>query len=143
MASQDDLFHEGLRDALRHAIKALGGFEAVGTDIWPSKLRKHAGIWLADCLNPERPAKLDLEEFAQILSMARARGIHCAMHQLCDESGYERPSISPMKTKRQLLAEQFSRLAAELGRLAEEEAAIGNADLMRSLHGAKTDESEV
>lgn len=140
MSSQDELFHEGLRDALRHAIKALGGFEAVGADIWPSKLRKHAGTWLADCLNPERPAKLDLEEFAQILSMARARGVHCAMHQLCDETGYERPGISPMKTQRQLLAEEFSRLAGELARLAEEEAAIGNAELMRGLRAIKSDD---
>lgn len=124
MSPQAPLFHEDFRDALRHAIKALGGVEAVGADLWPSKTRKAAGTWLSDCLNPERPAKLDLEEVVQILDMARAEGIHCALHQLCDEAGYARPDIAPTKTPRQELVAEIEKTLAKLRHLAEQEAAI-------------------
>lgn len=119
-----ELFHEDFRDALRQAVKALGGYDTVGADLWPSKTRKAAGAWLSDCLNPERAAKLDLEEISQILRMARERGVHCAMHQLAEESGYAPPVIRPDRTPEQLLAEQMKRMVADLARLADEHAAI-------------------
>ena len=124
MNSQDPLFHEDFRDALRHAIKAMGGFEAVGADLWPSKLRKAAGTWLSDCLNAERPAKLDLEEIAEILRMARAASIHCAMHQLADDTGYERPEIAAQPSEAQKIASRMQAVAAEYANLANEMAAI-------------------
>ena len=127
MSPQTQLFHEDFRDALRHAIKALGGVEAVGADLWPSKTRKAAGTWLSDCLNPERPAKLDLEEIVQIIDMARAEGIHCALHQLCDETGYHRPEIAPAKTPRQELVAEIERTLAKLRQLTEQEAALDRA----------------
>lgn len=118
-----ELFHDDFRDALRHAIKALGGYEAVGADLWPAKMRKAAGNWLNDCLNDERPAKLDLEEIVQILRMARERGIHCAIYQLCDETLYARPGIVAPKSPLEEKAERLERLAAEFKRLAAEVAA--------------------
>ena len=137
MSSQDHLFHEDWRDAIRHAVKAMGGFEAVGFDLWPTKTRKAAGIWLSDCLNPERPAKLDLDEIVKIHSLARDKGIHCAMHQLCDETRYVRPEIAPIKTKRQELAEKYQRLAQEMKRLADEEAACERAETMNEIRSVK------
>lgn len=118
-----ELFHDDFRDALRHAVKALGGVEAVGHDLWPAKSRKAAGSWLSDCLNPERPAKLELEEVVQILRMARARQIHCALYELCDAVGYARPPIVSPKTPAQQKADELSRLADEFRRLANEAAA--------------------
>lgn len=88
---QQDLIHEDWRDALRHTVKALGGFETVGEQLWPGKLRKAAGAWLSDCLNPERPAKLDLEELQHLMRLARDRGVHLPMHYLCDDLGYGHP----------------------------------------------------
>lgn len=133
MSSQDPLFHEDWRDALRHAVKAMGGFEAVGFELWPSKTRKAAGIWLSDCLNPERPAKLDIEEIAQIHTMARAAGIHCAANQFCAEAGYEDPVIRAGKTKHQELAEKYARHASEMVRLADELAAINRSETMAEI----------
>lgn len=89
---QQDLIHEDWRDALRHAVKAMGGYDVVGAEIWPSKPRRAAGAWLSDCLNPERPAKLDIEEIQQLMRMARNKGLHIVLHFLCDELGYSRPS---------------------------------------------------
>lgn len=122
--SPQELFHDDFRDALRHAIKALGGFEAVGAELWPSKLRKQAGAWLSDCLNPERAAKLDLEEIAEIMRMARAAGVHCAMHQLADETGYARPDIAPQQSEAQKIAARMQAITREFAHLADEMAAI-------------------
>jgi hypothetical protein len=139
MSQQDPLFHEDFRDALRHAIKALGGYEAVAVDLWPTKAgnRKAAATWLSDCLNPERPAKLDLEDLVKILEMARAAGIHCAMHRLCDEIGYARAEIAPARTPRQELVDRMERCLAEFKRLADEEAAIQHSETLAQIRTAK------
>lgn len=127
MTPQDQLFHEDLTDALRHAIKALGGFEVVGHDLWPTKSAAAAGRLLSDCLNPERPAKLDVDDVVALLAMGRRRGVHCAMWQLCDDTGYTRPSIAPDRTPEQELAEKLVRQAAEFKQTADELAAIKHA----------------
>ena len=127
--NQEELFHEDFRAALEHAVRALGGYQAVGAALWPAKTLKAADNWLRDCLDPERPAKFEIDEIVEILRMARLEGIHCAMHQLSDDAGYERPSIAPRKTKYQTLAEQFERQATKLRNLADEMAATESADV--------------
>src|SRR5690606_37654115 len=62
MGTQVQLSHEDFPDALKDLVKALGGPEAVGLEVWPAKPMKPARNWLRDGLAPERPAKLDLEE---------------------------------------------------------------------------------
>lgn len=124
MATQDELFHEDFRDALKHLVKALGGFEAVGLELWPAKSMKAAGNWLRDCLDPERPAKLDLEEVVRLLRMGRERGVHCAMHQLADETGYARPDIAPQQSEAQKIAARMQAITREFAHLADEMAAI-------------------
>ncbi|HEX7113739.1 MAG TPA: hypothetical protein VF193_01295 [Steroidobacter sp.] len=133
MGTQDQLFHEDFRDALKHLVKALGGFEAVGLELWPAKSMKAAGNWLRDCLDPERPAKLDLEEVVRLLRMGRERGVHCAVHKLADETGYERPGIAPCKTKAQLIGEQMAHHLREFQRLANEQAAALTANELRAV----------
>lgn len=121
--TQERLFFEDFRDSLRHAVRALGGFDSVGTALWPAK-GDGAGRWLSDCLNSERPAKLDIEEIERIVILARARGIHCAMHAFCDRTGYARPDISPGRTPEQELADEFERQVQEIKNTADKIAAL-------------------
>jgi hypothetical protein len=127
MNPQEPLWHEDFRDALRHAVKAMGGYEVVGKDLWPAKSPKAAGCWLSDCLNPERAAKFSVDEMARLLKIARAAGVHCAMNQLHIEAGYAPPVIAPDRTPEQDLAEMMQRHAAEYARLANEHAAVTQA----------------
>jgi transposase len=105
---QEKLFHEDWRDALKHLVKALGGFDAVGIEIWPAKTRKAAGAWLSDCLNPERPAKLDLEEIQKLLQMGRDRDLHVGLYQLVDDLGYARPATRDPQDVEGEIARQMS-----------------------------------
>ena len=134
---QDTLFHDSFRAALAHAVNALGGCASVGARLWPTKELKRSEQKLANCLNPDHDWKLDLDEIQAILSWAREAGVHCAIHQLCDETGYTRPEISPGKTKHQQLASQYAQHAAEMVRLADELAAIERAETMAEIRAVK------
>ena len=117
MGTQDRLFHEDWRDALKHLVKALGGHEAVGAEIWPHRTRKAASGLLSDCLNPDRPNKLDLEEIEALLRMGRDEGIHCGLQILCDRTSYERPQPTTPKSPKALLLERQAAIAAEAVRI--------------------------
>src|SRR5688572_11959527 len=130
MSTQDPLFHDNFNDALANAVKALGRgkIEPVALELWgPAK--PNAGRYLADCLNPERDAKLSIQELVTLLQWAREKGIHWAMHALCEEVGYGEPAIVARKTPEQQLAEQMARAANDYLRLANEAAAAASARL--------------
>jgi hypothetical protein len=116
------LFHESFNDALQSAVRALGKHEAIARDLWPTK--PNAGRYLSDCLNPDREAKLALEDMTALLRMARERGIHWAFYQLCDELGYAHPEIAARPTEEQRLAERMRRIVDEFTHLADEAAAL-------------------
>lgn len=118
--TQEELFHEDWRDALRHLVKAIGGVETVGANLFPNKTRKAAGTWLSDCLNPERPAKLDLEDIEALLHLGRERGVHCGIHILCDHVGYTRPQQAAPKSPKTLLLEKQAALAAQAAHVQRE-----------------------
>lgn len=103
-----DFEHEHWRDALRHTVKAMGGFEAVGAELFPNKTRKAAGNWLSDCLNEERSAKLDLEEIQGLIALGRSRGVHTAMYELCDSTDYQRPKPATPKSPRTEILEKIA-----------------------------------
>lgn len=115
---------EDLNQALRDVVKALGGFEAVGADMYPTKTRKKAGDWLGDQLNPNRDAKLSLEEFETIMLMGRQAGLHTVMHYLAYATHYERPEPSAPSNPRTVLIERRAKIARERLKLDEEELAI-------------------
>lgn len=133
MNPQDELFHEDWRDALRHVVKALGGYEAVGIVLYPTKTRKAAGNWLSDCLNPERAAKPELEDIEALLRMGREAGCHTAMHILADRTNYERPKAAAPKSTKCVLLEQQAIHAAEQARLQREIDRLDGACELRSI----------
>jgi len=105
---QFDLVHDDIWAALRGLVSACGGSKTVGALIWPAK-RKSDG-WLDDCLNPDREAKLCLEEFIHLLRIGRDHGFHGAKHFLDDTTNYSRTQpVEPEDELTVLLRRYLSR----------------------------------
>lgn len=129
MTGQEPLFYDDFRGAVRHLIGALGGPKKVAALLRPLLSQQSGVNWVNDCLNPNRDSKFAFEDLSALLAAGRTHGVHCAMWQLCDESGYTHPSIAPLKTKNQERAERMDALLKEFRRLADEEAADANHSL--------------
>ncbi len=80
--------YEDELDALRDAVRTLGGTKVVGHELRPDLPPDKAGAWLKDCLNPERPEKLALSQVRLLLRMARDAGYHAPMQFIAGEIGY-------------------------------------------------------
>lgn len=81
--------YEDIREALRAAINALGGFKKVGCRLRPAMKPDQARAWLNNAIDPTRPEKLEIEDIVAILADARGIGFHGAMHQIDRDAGYE------------------------------------------------------
>lgn len=93
---QNDMpFFEGPEDALREAVRALGGPKKVGPMLWPDKQIDAAARLLTDCLNCGRPEKLELSQTIFILRAAHDAGYHAAFLWLAGEMGYDAKPVSP------------------------------------------------
>jgi hypothetical protein len=92
---QQALFHEDINDALRAAIKSIGGTKEVASKLWPEKTMADAHSYLNDCLNTARPAKLSPEQVLLLLKWAREKGFHGAMQFICSEAGYRAEPVDP------------------------------------------------
>lgn len=82
-------FFEGPEDALREAVRAMGGPKKVGPMLWPDKTQEAAARLLQDCLNISRPEKLELSQVMLILRGARDVGYHAAFQFIGGDVGYE------------------------------------------------------
>lgn len=109
---QLDLVHDDVWAALRGLVSACGGSKVVGPLIWPAKVKSSG--WLDDCLNPDREAKLCLEEFFHLLRIGRERGFHGAKHYLDDVTFYERSQPANPADRKALLQERFIAAKNEL-----------------------------
>ncbi len=78
-----------VNDALKEAVRALGGNKKVGSLLRPELPMEQATNWLRDCLNPERREKLSPEQAILILRLARQAGYHAAMTFIAGDIGYE------------------------------------------------------
>lgn len=108
-AGQSALFVEDLRDALKDAVRALGGNKAVGRRLRPELTADSAGDWVKDCLNPARRERFDPEQVLWLIREAKLVGCHSIVNYICDEAGYTRPSpVEPAdeaaELKRQAIA---------------------------------------
>jgi hypothetical protein len=88
---QQELYHETLTEALQAVVSALGGKKAVATLLWPEKPADESARLLADCLNPDRAARLDPDRLVFLLRLARAKSCHTAIAWICEASGYAPP----------------------------------------------------
>ena len=100
------LFLSTIEEALKEAVKAMGGAKSVGVQMRPEKLAIDAGAWLSDCLNHEKRDKLSLEQVMWIIREARQHGCHVAMDFICETAGYESAKpLEPENEKSKLMRE--------------------------------------
>ena len=78
-------------DALNGVVQAVGGYKKAGVLLRPELSEKPlaAAQWLRDCLNPEKPERLNPDQVFMLLRIARAGDYHAAKHWLDAELGYE------------------------------------------------------
>lgn len=93
--------------------------------------------WFLDALNHDRRTEFHAEHLRRACRIGRAHDCHVLKHWFDDASGYQRTSIAPSKTPQQELAEKMRRTADEFGRLADEYAAIENAETMAQIRRAR------
>lgn len=86
---EDDL------EAVRDAVRALGGTKVVGSALRPEMAVDHAAAWLKDCLNVERREKLSLPRVIKIMRMAHDAGYHGPAQFLAHEMGYVAQPVEP------------------------------------------------
>lgn len=110
-------FFEDINDALREAVRALGGVKQVGAWLWPEIAPDTAGNRLRDCLNPERREKLSPEQVLFILRRAREVGYHAAMEYLAASCGYAKPAPLAPEDKLADLQRQFIASVESLERI--------------------------
>lgn len=101
---------ETFNDALVEAVKALGGSKVVGPMLWPEKTLESAQRQLLDCLNPERPNRLNPDQVVFILRKAREINCHVAAEWLMAHLGYAKPV--PVEPREELAGLQREFIAA-------------------------------
>lgn len=95
---QHQLFHEDVFDAMRSDAEQIGGprgLKVVAGHLWPSKPVDQAARWFADCLNRDRPAKLDPEEFIHFLVLAVQHNAFCTLRFLGGATRCEFKRVTP------------------------------------------------
>lgn len=103
---QMPLLIEDLDDAMREAIRAIGGAKRAGSFLWPEMDPAAAGRRLSDCLSSEKREKLAFAQGLALLREARRAGAHAAMGFVAGWCGYEDPRpIEPRDELAQLQRE--------------------------------------
>lgn len=116
---QPALFYESLNEVLAAVVTALGGKKVVASVLWPEKPVEEAARYLADCLNSDRPAKLDPEKLLLLLKLARGKGIHLAMTWISEDAGYAPPQPTEPQDEYAELQRQFIRAAETVEAIAK------------------------
>ena len=111
MNVQPALFYEDIFDVARAMVQATGGAKVVAGQLWPHMAAIEAQRKLLDCLNRERPEKLDLEEFLAIVRLARVAGFHQGKHWIDMECGYQPTQPADPRIERDRLAEELANAA--------------------------------
>jgi hypothetical protein len=86
-----EAFFEDINDALREAIRQLGGNKVVGSRLRPELPVTQAEGWLRDCLNEARREKLSPEQVLLLMVWANEAGYHGLMGYVATTSRYEAP----------------------------------------------------
>lgn len=87
-------FFDDINDALKDAVRALGGPKKVGVLLWPEldHAPEQAANKMRDCLNPERREKLSPQQLLYVMRKAREVGHHSLMGFVATDTGYAVPA---------------------------------------------------
>lgn len=87
--------YEDETDALRELVRDLGGNKAVGPLLRPDLAGERAAAWLKDCLNPERPERLQPSQLFMLLGLGRKHQIHGPSQFILGNVGYHITPVEP------------------------------------------------
>lgn len=122
-------------DALDGVVHALGGYKKVGVMLRPELGEKPqaASQWLRDCLNPEKPERLNPDQVFMLLRAARAIDYHAAKHWMDAELGYEQGrALSPkdeavdLQSRGAVLIRELKGITERLERLSQPPLSVVN-----------------
>ena len=106
--------YENIEDALRDAVRALGGTKAVGGRLFPSLPIEQAASRVADCLNVDRRQHFAPSEVCWLLRQARIAGHHETMVYIATVAGYEPPRPASDPEELAALQQAFIRATSDL-----------------------------
>ncbi|HRD87796.1 MAG TPA: hypothetical protein PK752_05970 [Accumulibacter sp.] len=106
--------YENIEDALRDAVRALGGTKAVGGKLFPSLPIEQAASRVADCLNVDRRQHFAPSEVCWLLRQARIAGHHETMVYIATVAGYEPPRPASDPEELAALQQAFIRATSDL-----------------------------
>jgi hypothetical protein len=106
--------YENIEDALRDAVRALGGTKAVGGKLFPSLPIEQAASRVADCLNVDRRQHFAPSEVCWLLRQARIAGHHETMVYIATVAGYEPPRPASDLEELAALQQAFIRATSDL-----------------------------
>lgn len=98
---------EDVNDALREAVRAVGGNKKVGPLLWPELPLEQAAGRIRDALNPDKRDKLSPEQVVLILRLAGEVGYHGAIGFVTFSAGYEAPRHLAPQDQTSELQRQF------------------------------------
>lgn len=113
-------FYEGIEDALRGCVQALGGAKKVAGVLWPDKPVEEARTLLLNCLNPQRKEKLDYTQLMWMFREAKRVGFYGGFEWFARECEFEARALTAAEERDRLatVVEQSTKqLAAALAAL--------------------------
>lgn len=114
---QLELVIEDMHAAIAEIVRALGGAEKVGRQLWPERTPSAAATLLKDCLNPTRRERLNPEQVWLLFVWARQAGFHGAMRWLAESAGYSAPEPVEPEDERARLMRDFVSMGARMEQL--------------------------
>lgn len=116
--TQEPLFFDDWRGAMRHVVAAMGGAKAVGARMRPDMKPDHAARWVNDCLNADRREHFSPDHLLLLLRLAREAGVHTGMDFFTEDCGYRRPQPVEPQDAADALRREFIDSTKRLGELA-------------------------
>lgn len=130
---QQPLFCDNIYEALSHDCRAIAAHagnakawaKEVGHMLWPEKEADEAGRLLHNCLNAERPEKLDPQQVMIVIAKAREAGSYNTLHHICDQTLFTKPAPITPEDEGAKLQKEFIQAAKSLKSIMDRAERVG------------------